>query len=84
MTVTMTMTMTMILLDQCNPETTKLNYTEVHYQVMAFTQSPPLSDNPKILSNYQICTDNDSDKDKDNDNRNDKTEVALTTNQPPE
>ena len=52
MTVTMTMTMTMILLDQCNPETTKLNYTEVHYQVMAFTQSPPLSDNPKILSNY--------------------------------
>ena len=29
---------------------------EVQFQQMAFTQSPSLSNNPKILSNYLICT----------------------------
>ena len=34
----------------------RLKYTEVQSQQMAFTQSPSLSNNPKILNNYLIFT----------------------------
>ena len=38
----------------------RLKYTEVQSQQMAFTRSPSLSNNPKILNNYLIFTENNT------------------------
>ena len=40
----------------------RLKYTEVQSQQMAFTQSPSLSNNPMIVTNFLIFTDRQSDK----------------------
>ena len=49
---TKTLTMTMAM----TSDHWRLKYTEVQSQQIAFTQSPSLSSNPKILTNYLICT----------------------------
>ena len=43
-----------ILRTPCNISRPRLKYTEVQSQQMAFTQSPPESNNPKIPTDYLI------------------------------